>query len=410
MAVKKINYNSKITSCMHRPVTSGQHKYVLYPKVKDYKGEVEGSTLAEKDPEYIKSSQLYSNSPTNIRQLFITGRRVYTYLYTGIEVPSNKKSESVFMKTYEDGDMFEIAQKILEYKLYSLNPSVSAMTKVIGEKEPDQYVVEGNIFGAIANPYTCNNIEEIYLDWTIFLSNDPFIKQCFGDNLVNASAINNFLTNNYSYSENNFADKIQQLVMNTCMGNTKNIRNRFPRLKMIAIITKLDELITSNDNILMLHTLDSELNSSNKDRLGKTWYELNRSRIINSGSMCFVCPIKGSDKTQFQTKENQYRFDKTKLKPKVDIFIAKLKEADRKARYAVDYERSLREDLEEEIKNLGSAEQYLVQLEEKYGLNHVKNVLAIAITGATKSELSTFFTEFTKQNRIKYSELVGYKL
>lgn len=417
MATKKINYNSRITACMHRPVTNGANKYVLYPKIKDFKGTVEGSTLAEQDAEYQQKSQSYSNSPTNIRQLFITGKRVYTYLYKAIQTPANKDISS-FMKTYEDyckdkseeNDMTEIAKKVLKYKEFRANPSAIAMSKAIGEKEPDQYIVEGNILGAIANPYTCNNIEEIYLDWTIFLSTDPIVQQSFDNQFTSPEGILTFMQGNYSGQEINYSKQIMNLFKQTCMGGVKDLRKRFPRLKMIAIISKLDDLITSN-NTLMIHSLVSETDSNNKDKYGKTWYELNRKRIAASGSLCFICPIGGSNKDIFEIKDNHYRFDRDYLKPEVDSFIKKIKDADRKARYGFGENSTVSLEKEDTGKiTVGSNEQYLLDLEAKYGFEYVANILAIAAIGETQTSLAQFFTDFTKPNRVRFANKVGLKL
>ena len=411
MAVKKINYNNKIATCMHRPVT-GTNKYVLYPKVKDFTGEIEGSTLAEKDPEYIKMSQIWGNSPTNIRQVFITGRRVYTYLYSSIQSNNKVNNQGSFEKTYEgdDNDMFEIAHKFLEYERFKRNPSMAAMSKITGDKEPNQYIVEGNILGAIANPYTCNNIEEIYLDWTIFLSRDPYIKQCFGDRYTSCSAIESFLNGNYNSEEIDMTKNIINLFASACMGNTKNLRKRFPKLKFIAIVSKLDDLIKDSSNIKPVHLLKSELNAQYKDRVDKTWYELNRSRISASGSLCLTCKISGASKSAFVIKDNHYRFDREVLKIEVNTMLQKLKEIERREKYGVNNEENINENdknIQQDLSTLCKNERYLIELEQKYGLEYVKNVLVITVSSSKQSELNEFFADFTPPNRKKYLSLLG---
>ena len=40
----------------------------------------------------------------------------------------------------------------------------------VAATEPINYKIDGNGIGIVSNPWVCNNIEEIYFDWTMLIS------------------------------------------------------------------------------------------------------------------------------------------------------------------------------------------------------------------------------------------------
>jgi hypothetical protein len=174
-----ININSLISGLVHRPLSS--EKYVLYPKVENYTGDMETKSKAEQSELFKRESSIFFNSPTNIRKLFISGEIVQVQYY-GL-IAANKK-EVRHLETRSFG-----AKTLKDFCIDNLKFEESMqrflMSQVIDSKakKPDKINIGGNGIGIASSPYTCNNLEEIYLDWTMLMSPEviPYFRELFMD-------------------------------------------------------------------------------------------------------------------------------------------------------------------------------------------------------------------------------------
>ena len=395
----KKNLNQIIKGAMHRPLSSSG--FVLYPKVEGYTGSEEGETQAEKDTAYIAQSKSNHNSPTNIRKVFITGDSVTVQYYTPMVIKNSSNSQNGHWKTVKyskENNLFEIATAMLNYnKFYSQY----LMEKTINNKavEPNNYYVVGNGLGVIANPWVCSNIEEIYFDWTLLLSSE--VAPYFG-NYASSQAIMSFITKSAKASEIKNEEIIKYFSAFTS-GGIKDLRKRYPRLRTIAMISNLKDVLEHPSMIKVDHQF------SNIEESKKTWYEANRNLIAQSNSLVLMGDLTDSvDRLnkEFIVKDNIYKFDFDKLNGEVKRFIIKIDDYKRQKEYG---NTAYTEEQDTNLLEASELENKLLEIEKEYGEKVLKNILIYAINGSdlkTKEILEVFKT-LTKPNRQRIASMIN---
>ena len=186
--VVRHNINSIINKAMHRPTS--KDGFILYGKRPEYKADnnFEGDTAAESSAAYLETVKNNYNSPTNIRKLFITGRGVGVQHYSAMILAQANQAVRYKFYPYANGfNLFEIAASQLTFSenLNQLQIEKAINSKI--NKTLSNNIVDGNFLGVVANPYTCNNIEEIYLDWTFLLTTDVKVRNYFIPIFINIS-------------------------------------------------------------------------------------------------------------------------------------------------------------------------------------------------------------------------------
>lgn len=402
MAKNKIkkNLNQIIKSAMHRPLSSTG--YVLYPKVEGCTNSDEGETQAEKDPHYIAQSKSNYNSPTNIRKLFITGDSVTIQYYTPMITKSNNGTHQKSVSYKPEDNLFKIAASMLNY---SQSYSQYLMEKTINAKavEPDNYVVTGNGLGVISNPWVCSNIEEIYFDWTILLSQDV---QPYFNGLCSYKDLYNFLSKTAKPDE----IKTEQIIKYFSAfnsGGIKDLRKRYPRLRTIAMISNLKDVM-EHPQMKMV-----DLKFANIEESKMTWYEVNKKLVAASNSVVYLGDLTNNIprlNTEFTVKSSIYKFDSDKLNGKVERFKTLIADYKRQKEYGGSTDS--KEDEEELNLEAPNLETQLLEIESKYGAKTLKNVLIYAVNGSElkTTELKNLLRQFTKPNRQRLASLIGLKI
>lgn len=420
MGKKTINLNSIINANIHRPKTNSG--YTLYPKVKDYKGNMENeqATKAEQDPTYQRQSVKTFSSPTNIRRLFITGAHIRIDYYTA-PIINGKSADrttavSISNKSGIGMSLFDVAEKIA---MYSQDRARYMGEKAINKnaEEPTQYNVTGT-FNMAAYPYTCSNIEEIYFDWTLLLSTEisPYFKDLLttgqGTIATPEQIAQQFLTfNSQQIVESQLT---VQMFSAFNAGGAKNLRKRFPRLREITFISNLDKLLESQ-NIIGNTKKYYDSNAINNGKSIKTWFELNEN-IIRSTPTYVIRGI--TDKSlpnpnkEFIVKSNMYKFDFEKLDGYVRTYKDKIEKARREALYGNANTSGKLESNTDDIIEMCDLEKRLLEIEQKYGTKIMNNVWINAYNGSSlgKTEFEKVLKQFTKPNRSRIANVINIRL
>lgn len=399
VTTKNISYNQIVRKSLHRPTS--KDGYILYTKVPSavLGNDETGEPLAEKSELYRKQSTVNYNSPTNIRKVFITGNGVTVQYYSAMVLGNEQKSPKWRTVKFEDADnLFKIIKEQFEF---NNKYAAHQMEKMINNKNKDKvtaYTIDGNGLGVIANPYTCSNIEEIYFDWTLLASRDSVIKKYFSEFTMNEL---------YGFSQGNEPAgakedaRLRDYFMEVCSGGVKNLRRRFPRLRIIAMISKLDAILKHPDNVIP----DRDFQDISKATV--LWFDANRELIKASGSYVLYTNLSGDLKlpnTEFNVKDSLYKFDYEKLKGVVQKHLKGIQDYQRKNNYT---------QVEVEPEVIGELEEYLLKIEEDCGDNRdaFKNILISAFSAShmSSTEMKETMNSITKKNRDRYAAILGYK-
>lgn len=410
MAQKKTNYNKEILFALHRPRT--KTGFPLYTKVADYSGSADAySTQAEQDEIYRRECQSKFNSPTNIRRVFITYKNVTVEYYAKSNVVerSSTRAYDTSIKDVIENIMTN-NQRMMEYR----------EEKVInrGAKEPDIYSLCGDVIGVISNPYTCNNIEEIYMDWSVLLCDE--VKPYF-QNLISDGTIQSFMTGTSKPGEMK-NDVMLKYFTAFNSGGAKDIRTRFPRLRIIGLISNLNDVIGAeitlkSKSAFNIHTAlnfntDKESVKREIEFKFPTWYDVVKQSGLLERSSCIISTIQTKlPNTNFIVKDNQYKFDRDILKERVDAYNAQIKNCLREEQYGKGAgEQKGEENKGPKVETAGEIEAELDRIVQQKGINFAQIVLTVATTGMSKTQLEEMFKEFTDTNRSSMAKMLGLNI
>lgn len=404
MARKVINYNSLVLKAMHKPFT--KQGFVLYTKLSGATIN-EGNTKAEQDQTYIRLSKSTYNSPTNIRRLFITGSKVVVHLYSPFIHSGSAYKTHVIETAYDnkllgvDGaaginNMFDVVKAIMNEQNEKAKYEVEKMGGA-NVKEPQTYRIDGNILKVLSSTYTCNNIEEVYFDYTVLLAEElkPYVQQ------FSFEANWQRYTSNGSYSISK-CDALAEAFRIFNSVNERNFRTKFPRLRQIGLISNLDEILK--------HPSLKDACSFARPTF-KSWYETNNELIQASGSTVLITqfPVVKFNK-EFNVKDNQYKFDKEVLKGAVEKYRKAIDNVVAGKSIDGDVTDNKEEDTKVELAKDPTAMDDMISRLVKVNDNYAKSVLTIAAEGLGKSarqELVDLAVD--KKNKTLLSKSLGIK-
>lgn len=406
MARKTIYINSLINKAMHRPYIKETGE-VLYPVLDNYSGKTEGASNQNKSSQFMAKSKIAYNSPTNIRRLFITcsGVVVEYYLPPVIQGSESRRITKVAFSSVIDSDLGvsnfkDIAQKLISYqeevKSHMLEKQINK-----NAKEPIQYTVTGNPFGVISNIYACNNIEEIYIDWTMMISQDiqPYAGgSCHG---LDLRLLVPYINNEFSSGIVQDKSGILKGLFKTSNGlNSDNaeIRTRFPRLKLIAFVPSLDNILNDASSCSMIP--DKEDSEQRILEKSATWFEKMKSTLEQYG--CTVAILRPLNKInrEFKVKDSQYKFDRDKLKVFVNVYNERTADALRNARYG---------DAGSTYVSISDEEQFIKELLEN-NQDEANKILTLACIGHSTSEIKELLVSLSKPTRSKVANIIKFDL
>ena len=172
--------------------------------------------LSNRTDKWKANTEKIYNSPTNIRRVYFTYKGIYVNYYQPVK----------------GGD------KYLKAGIGSTN----LKEIIIKNSYNKDYKFSGCYLTAITNPWVCSNIEEIYFDWSMFMSSDV-LNLGFGDLLRESLS-------SFNGSNNGIDLKVIQILfarycMNSNEININELKERFPRLKVVGYIRDLENIYTS---------------------------------------------------------------------------------------------------------------------------------------------------------------------
>lgn len=270
------------------------------------------------------------------------------------------------------------------------------MSKAAGEKaeKPESCSIKGNPFSVFLNPYTLNNVEEIYVDYSVCLASDeakPYFSGLMSmlPELVATRTQYNCVKNH----------ELGQAFCNLTGISSDMLRKRFPRLRLIAMVSRLDEILTHQGN----KNVDLDFKMSDIESKNVNWLDLNEHLIQTSNSFVMRTDIYNAGlNTEFNVKDQQYKLDALFLKSLVAEYSQKVKDFSRQKRYG-----STEKESEDIIESQMSEEEKLIcSLDER----QQANVLLLVLDGKTIQEKSRFFSNISKANRDRLMRIAGLKV
>ena len=393
MTYRTINYY--INKALHRPrLKDGENEFIMYVNTDNASGTMENMESLKKAQQsaiYQKRSIDNYNSPTNVRKVWITGKRVAVQYYTTVKT-AKKDGKHYYVKEMEI-NLFDILKDQMQYneKLNSYS-----MSKTAGEKvdKPDSGSIKGNPFSVFLNPYTLNNVEEIYVDYAVCLASDEAKPYFYG--LM--SMLPQLMTSRTQYNcvKNH---ELGQAFCNLTGIGSDVLKKRFPRLRVIAMVSRLDEILMHQGN----KNVDLEFKMSDIESKKVNWIDLNEHLIQTSNSFVMRTDIPHSGlNTEFNIKDQQYKLDALFLKGLVAEYSQKVKDYSRQKRYGTTEKES--EDIIES--QMSEEEKLICSLDEK----KQANVLLLVLDGKTLQEKSRFFSNISKANRERLMKMAGLKV
>jgi len=360
--VININLDKAVSTAINVPTLKG---VPLYARVDNE--DCQGAEA--KTPEWVEKSKRLYSSPDNVRRLFITMDGVFIELYRPIKGSSNKV---LTRKTsYNEIDMHEVMGSCLR-----------------GERK---YRITKTGFGALVNPWVFSNIEEVYFDMTVLLSED-IQNMGFGN-----------LYNRYSNMKSTSlieAETLRKVFDRICKGNSKHISERFIRLRTIGLISNLADVYNNLEQKRGTMSLEDSM---------KPWYmnDIVANSIKNPECVVAIHNIENVPKmnTKYSCKDGIYAFDRDVLMQYFSTMETRIN----------DYRHSINskkiDDKKDKLaKRLdGTKSSFEITLDSIYdreGPQAAAISLQSSMFGVPQEERATVLNKMSKTGREKYRELL----
>ena len=263
---KKVNLNTDRGVLIHYPIVDG---YPLYARLDSNIQE----DMTSRTDKWKQAVEKVYNSPNNVKRVYFEQDRVYVEFHKSI----NNKGKSVELK----GDNY---------------------SEMLSKGELDIGKSSGSYLTAIVYPWVCSNIEEIYFDWSMFISNDIL-------NLGLGNLLDQAIGNSRKPIE---ISTIQYLFTRYCMNtpslDINEVKSRFPRLKVVGYardLTSIRQKINANRQFI-----------SKEDKHIKPWcaWGMDFKNAVDRGeATLWLLPDANKHITKSITRDNTYRFDKEYL-------------------------------------------------------------------------------------------------
>lgn len=392
----KINLDKLIEGAVHGPRVDN---FVLYGKVPEYKAATEHDKAEMNSVKFIKASEQTYNSPNNIRRVFITHGSVSVQYYSPYILKGKANSSNWKTKSIRDLGLKEAAEASI---MMEANRTQNIMQQVLEGKQNIQ--LTGNGLKWIVRPWVCSNIEELYFDYTLLA------------------------TENNKQTINGITDAIFKLVSNQpCMDKSiipyeifkaatgvtdDTLKEKFPRLRMIALISNLDDIISS-DRFNKLGRVTSV------DESKVTWIQdkTNMGLIQQVGGMNLYFTVNSYLRDYFASKGNEfksdafnstlevrsgiYKFDKLVL----DGLKDKLAKAKESTRINTSNENPISSNMDKSS-NKSDEEIKLDNILAKDGEQVVSRVVKLTVLGMKKSDVEELFNRMSSEGKQKYMKMV----
>lgn len=285
MAVNTVNLNSVYKRYIHVPTLKSDPLSPLYA-LSDM-NDTEALKLLNASDEWKMACRNNYNSPTNVRRIFISKNNVLIEFHKPMIVKGKPDEQGKFRK-------FTVKENLDDAYRGVIKQAQSGIT--YNDKDSTIYKIEGTPLRGLTTPWVLSNIEEIYVDPFVLLSQSVYSE-------LNLSILNVIsLIKDGKLSQLNNNPNIGANIVKALTGlNLESVKKQLPRLRFIGIIPELGGLI------------QSEVIKKFVVNLNKTYRYLGASMLNNEDSplshnKCFVFRIE-SPEVGIETR-NRYKFDK----------------------------------------------------------------------------------------------------
>ena len=313
--------DSIVSKCVHRPIVSKDPDKLPLYKRNDGKFDIVDGKQTRSDI-WLSTVQKVYSSPNNVRRVFVTYKGVWVEYYRPI-AGMNKDT----LKFY---DYSKVNDKFRPMEIL---------------RKGQEGVISGTGFRAIKGQWTCSNIEEIWFDWTLLLSETL-------DELNLRGILGAWTSKGTTQSDNGRV--LKALFDRYCLKDGGELRNIFPRLKVIGYCSELDTA---------LNVYRRKTGEDSAEDFIKSWADNNIIKQAIKSPNAFVSIYRfpyTDDLGMKYTTRSFYNFDVevlqpyfTKMKDKVGNYLA----AKRKGERVV------------ENKTGGDFRELLIKTEQAAGLN-----------------------------------------
>lgn len=363
MATKVVNLDRVIASMVHHPKIDGMP---LYARVDGAVETGDNSISAAKSPKWEEASLRSYGSPDNIRRVFITYKAVYVHLFRPVK---GVKNISLYRSTLFQTPFDEILRSMQS-----------------GEKE---YRVINTGLAALFKPWVCSNIEEVYFDWGILLSETVM-------NLGMGNLYNTLTTPGAKVA----SDVVRNLFTLSAGKGAKELSERYPRLKIIGYVQLLEEIYKSVGTKLGGRTTEGSLTN---------WANIEEVRSILMGnrgvtSLHLVQKSSTTLNTKFSVKDGIYKFDKEVLRDYFESLKHQMEVYRKQQLHRADTDKKeqilKKADAIKSAIEKGMDEVYLLE-----GMQGTKILLKIATAGLSKEEIGEIYSGLSSQGKERYKSI-----
>ena len=409
----KINLKTLVESAVHNPsvedtIDGNTYKFPLYRKVNDSAASENSDmeTRASKSAKYQQAIKHTYSSPTNIRRVFITHSGVRVDYF---HIPVNNANDSSLTKTRTfntkntDGmTLIQLLGKKATYQADMQRYNMERTTNKDAEK-PKEISFTGNPLGIVSGMYALNNLEELYIDWTLFLSEDtaPYVQQVLGytNHPINLAIdmAKRELSGALPEPQNGIIKNRSLLKLLTATVPSFNM-DRYPRLKAIGFIQGLHQIIghkTDISNLNLLSHIQDEVNN---------WADLNSELIKQYGGVSIVSSFKRAEDT-FVNKKDTYYFDAEKLTGFIAAYTKKRNDLIRESH--IKNSMGTTDTVDNTTSEL---EKSILEIEKAQGEGFARLAFQAATACYPVNTLKMILSGFSTPNRIRMSKWAGIKL
>lgn len=290
------NFNSIVSNLICKPVIKQNGvEHVLFTRV-DGTYELQDGESIRLDNKFAKEAKGKDNSPDNLRRLFITYKGVYTQYHRGL---GGNDSKLISEKSYPKEIVEALSYKARIMKHIGKVVCYPDMLKqahngIQMENKPKLEDFKGFGVGALVGKWVFQNIEEIYIDWTLFT--------CYGKG---------GLKDIRNYGNNVGEGLLNLLIEELGVNDLNGLLKRFPRLHTFGLIADLENMYEKNKGLIVQ---ESDIEERLKPWIGKvlekSGKQLPGGQVNKIGDNYIIRVRKANNwMLNYSSKVNIYKFD-----------------------------------------------------------------------------------------------------
>ena len=374
---KRINLNTVVSKCVHRPIVKGDADMIpLYKRNDGVFDNVAGKTTRSEN--WVKASEISYSSPNNIKRIFITYEGVYIHLFRPFK-----------------GDKTGELRKFYSFK--SIDDEIDMRAALKSNRQRDRQIVITRLgLGAVKRPWSCSNIEEIYFDWSVLLSDDI-------QNYGYADLVSMMTKNGTTTMQDGRI--LWDLFSRSCLNSGENVSNTFPRLKVIGYM----------NNLKGVYERVGKPRESDSD--GRLWITSDRGKQVIQSAVNdpnqFLAVYKVPNVVLYNTKfstRSYYSFDSEILIPYFEKTAEDITNVVRRKQGTLveKKEKEPEKEVKTEIKKNVVKSEFEQALDDSFDIVGEKGIymsLKIILNNLGKDAWLDLFREMSDEGRVKYQTL-----